>query len=214
MLVYNDGQIRIEKIIYENVNELFTIVKEKLIDVNSQPAVVEGIVGGSCSRVNVDYQKGRTLYLWPEFKEYLNFIKPYIRNYIKDLGQSEEDYYVSDMWTNRYPPGTFIVRHKHPNIYDERPALITKNEAISIVLGIRKPKNSGNLVIEIPNELNEITEYEVFSEEGEVILFPGALFHKTSPNQSDEDKFTIVLELILKSCADSQANTTITLDDI
>ena len=64
---------------------------------------------------------------------------------------------------------------------------------IGIVYYIRKDDEAGSLVIDIP----DYGEYNTNMREGDVIIFDSTLEHWTIPNQSDNDKYTIGLEIVV-----------------
>jgi hypothetical protein len=146
---------------------------------------------------------GKRLYDLPEFKDYITFIKPHIRDYLKELGVSEDDAVITAMWGVHYKPGQFVQRHNHT--YSDyrkgasKPA--SDNDVLAILLYLNKPDKSGNLFIESSNGV----EHEFDLKGGDVIMFPSSLsMHRTDPNESNEDKFVVGIEIVMKWVTDDE----------
>jgi hypothetical protein len=146
---------------------------------------------------------GKRLYELPEFREYINFVKPHIQEYLKELGIQEDDAVVTAMWGVHYKHGEYVKRHNH--IYDHyrkgsgrHP---TGNDVLAILLYLNKPDKSGNLFIESDNG----KEHEFDLKGGDVIMFPSSsAWHRTDPNQSNEDKFVVGIEIVMKWVTDDE----------
>ena len=153
----------------------------------------------SVSFWNVD-DSGKKVYDWLEMKDFLTFIKPHIRTYIKELNISEDDMMITAMWCNRYKPNTFVIKHNHTYNDYKRGShnFKTSNDVLGVLLYINKPDNSGNLFIETSDGI----EHEFDLKGGDVIIFPSMLQHRTSPNKSKDDKFVIGIEIMMKWVTD------------
>ncbi len=202
-MLYENNNIKIDKIKYNNNKSLLNKVLPKIIDITSRPNTNKNfILGGSCSYFNEDLdQSGKKLFLWKEFRDYIDFIKPHIQNYLNEINKSEDYYYVTGMWANVYPPGTHVAKHKH-NYFQESSDL---NDILAILLYLRKPNDSGNLIIDIP-ENNSTVDYKVTMEEGDVVMFQSSLCHQTEINKSCESKFIIGIELVSRFQSDKAQN--------
>ena len=181
------GNSKILKTSYPNTSDLYLSVADKLKNVTEQPnKLLWFIENGICSYHN-ESNEGRELYRWSELKDLVEFLKDNIKQYLDVISVNENDVAVTGMWANRYPPGTFIVKHDH-NYLNQKNSII-----IGIVYYIRKDDTAGSLVIDIP----DYGEYNTDMNEGDVILFDSTLKHWTIPNQSDKDKYTIGLEIVV-----------------
>lgn len=145
---------------------------------------------GLCS-----YNAVRDLHYWPELEHYIAFLKTHLDIYWKELNYDpSKPPNIVGMWANKYGPGSFIDLHNHS------PITITASFYLS------KPTNSGNIVFEHPSEtilrhqpvaINDIASYgswfqtEVAVNEGDLVLFPGYLKHKTTPNLDSSDRIII-----------------------
>jgi uncharacterized protein (TIGR02466 family) len=144
--------------------------------------------GGLCS-----YNVVRNLQSMPELQGLLEFLTEHVNAYWQHLNYSGKPAIV-EMWANRYAPGSFIDTHNHS------PVPLTSS------FYLKKNKDSGNLVFEHPNEVilkhqpysfnnrssyHQLFDYEVPVEEGDLVIFPSYLRHKTMPNQSTEDRIII-----------------------
>jgi len=154
---------------------------------------------------------GRKLNELPIFRDFVSFVKPHIIEYLKELGIEKSDAFVVGMWGVHYKPKQFVVRHNHvysdiamkhkgSSFIKRQPHKNSnQNDMMSILLYLNKPDNSGNLLIEMPNGI----EREFDLKGGDVIMFPShSLWHRTQPNESNEDKFVVVLELGMKWITD------------
>ena len=136
---------------------------------------------GLCS-----YNAVRDLQSWSELTHYVSFLKEHLNIYWKELNYDpDRGPGIAEMWANCYEPGSFIDIHNHSPI------------TITASFYLQKPTNSGNIVFEHPLETllkhqpinhKDINAYgswfqtEVAVEEGDLVLFPGYLKHKTTPN--------------------------------
>lgn len=146
---------------------------------------------GLCS-----YNVKRDLYLWDDLKEIKEFIEKNSQLYWESLGyRTDQIPSIAEMWINSYLKDSFIDLHNHS------PQLLTASFYLS------KPKNSGNIIFE--NPMSDILKYqpyerminrslyhklfeeEVETNEGDLIIFPGYLKHKTNPNLSDGERIII-----------------------
>ena len=84
-----------------------------------------------------------------------------------------------DMWANVNPPGTNVRPHNHysPN---------HPNSLVGVYY-LRKPTNSGNLIIE--GEMIDI-------QEDDIIFFNDKDIHWTQKNKSNEDRVTISFNML------------------
>lgn len=145
---------------------------------------------------------GKRLYNRPEFNDYLTFVKPHIQDYLKELGISEDEAIVTAMWGVHYKPTQFVGKHNHTyNDYKKSPHKFkTPNDVLAVLLYLNKPENSGNLFI----ELSDGSEKEIDTGAGDVIMFPSMLYHWTSPNNSQESKYVLGIEIIMKWSTDDK----------
>jgi hypothetical protein len=166
-MLYDDGITKIYKVKYNDNDFLKNLILHKVIENNTKDNLnSEFIIGGSCSFFNKD-NSGRNLYLWDELSSYLDFIRPHVNNYIKSINMNEDDYCVTAMWSNNYPPGTYVQRHRHTYIFENSlPKFYSQNDMIAVILYLEKPENSGNLILEIPQD-NSYFDYEVEMDEGD-----------------------------------------------
>lgn len=152
---------------------------------------------------------GKRLYDMSEFKEYLTFVKPHIQEYLQALNIPEADAIVTAMWGVHYKPTQYVKRHNHA--YGDYKKLsgkernrhnnTTDNDVLAVLLYLNKPNDSGNLFIETPNGV----EHEFDLKAGDVIMFPSfSLMHRTDPNNSNEDKFVIGIEIVMKWVTDDK----------
>lgn len=143
------------------------------------------VINGTCSFFNDD-GSGKVLQTWPEFREYIDYIRPAFYDYVDSLGLNKEEAWLRGMWANNYVTGAYAKKHSHK----------LDTEVFGILFYLQKPENSGDLYIEIPqNELVE--EYKANIEEGDIIIFSSGLVHWTDPNINVKEKIVIGMEITL-----------------
>lgn len=121
---------------------------------------------------------------WIEYLYNLNkFVELESTNYLKLLDHnSKSNLKIEAVWFSYYPDNTYFEYHRHTNV------------AAVAVFYLKKPSNSGNMWIK-ENE-NDIQEYEIIGEEGDLMIFPGFLPHKTTANLSKESRIAITFDLM------------------
>lgn len=130
-----------------------------------------------------------------DINDLINFVTESVNDYWKELGYVDATIRVYHAWANVYPPGSFIENHNHS------PSPLTAS------FYLKKPQGSGNIVFENPiSTLLRYQPYKGLSEsenyasafdatvdvdEGDLVIFPGWLMHKTEPNISSQDRIII-----------------------
>ncbi len=186
-MILEIGSTKILRTSYPNTEELFHKLSDKLKDITSQPNAVPWFIrNGSCSFHNKD-DTGKRLYDWEEFKDFIPFLKQNVREYLESISISEVDAPIAGMWANRYPPNTFVAKHNHNHLNEDKKIII------GALFYIKTEENAGNLVIDIP----DYGEYNVSMSQGDVVIFQSSLDHWTTPNKSSSDKYVIGLELVV-----------------
>jgi uncharacterized protein (TIGR02466 family) len=193
-MIENLFPVKIYKTKYtSNFDELRNVILPKLESVfNATVSNNQGSMrGGLCS-----YNVVRDLHLWPELYPYVNFLNAHLPVYWKELGyNSMIPPKIFEMWANKYTPHSFIDTHNHSPI------------PITISFYLQTNKDSGNIVFEHPNSTllkhqpvhglddrntyHTLFDHEIDIEEGDIIMFPGWLKHKTTPNVSKNDRIMI-----------------------
>ena len=90
-----------------------------------------------------------------------------------------EDFKVG-FWFNEMQPGHSTTLHAHDDF----------DEVLSAVYYVRAPDDSGNLVFYVQDEQLTITP-----EEGHYVMFPPELKHEVTPNQSQETRLSVGINL-------------------
>ena len=150
---------------------------------------------------NID-DDGRRLYDCPEFKDYLTFVKPHIQDYLKELELPVDEAMVTAMWGVHYKTGQYVRRHQHTyNDYKKSPhKFTTPYDVFAVLLYLNKPEHSGNLFVETSDGIQK----EIDLKDGDVIMFPSMQYHWTSPNKSQESKYVVGIEIIMKWSTDDE----------
>jgi uncharacterized protein (TIGR02466 family) len=152
---------------------------------------------GLCS-----YNVCRDLQEHVDLLDLTDFVNTEISKFWEELNFSKDGPNVFQIWANRYPPGSYIDAHNHSPI------------TLTASFYLKKPDNSGEIVFENPlstllkhqptRELNNLDSYHTMFdttinvEEGELVIFPGWLTHKTQENKSNEDRIIIGFNVVAK----------------
>lgn len=142
---------------------------------------------GLCS-----YNASRELHKNTVFSPVVDIINYHVNIYWKELNYNYVPF-IQEMWTNKYPPGSFIDLHNHA--------------PIPLTVSLYLKKESGNIVFENPletilkhqpykqlqdrNSYHTLFDYELEVNSGDIVIFPGWLKHKTQPNTSSCDRIMI-----------------------
>lgn len=144
---------------------------------------------GLCS-----YNVCRNLRYQVDIEEIYAFVETELEKYWKELGYLDKGFKIIENWINRYPPGSYIEAHNHAPI------------ALSASFYLQKPEGSGEIIFENPlstllkyqpYEFSNIDHYDkwfdrpVSIQEGDLVIFPSYLNHKTEINRSALDRYII-----------------------
>jgi uncharacterized protein (TIGR02466 family) len=183
---YSGDLKNLQKSILPKLDDIFEMSKK-----NNQASMRNGSI---CS-VNVC----NNLQDHIDLGDLLDFIKLSLKEYWENLNYIDADLKVYHVWANLYPPGSFIEKHNHS------PAPLTAS------FYLKKPKDSGNIIFE--NPISTLLRYQPFKglsdkdnydvafdsllevKEGDVVIFPGWLIHKTEKNNSLDDRIIIGFDL-------------------
>lgn len=143
--------------------------------------------GALCS-----YAKTFNIESWKELKPIIELIQSHVEIYKNYLNINSNIKVVpNSAWVSLYPPNAYLNLHAHEKV------------GIAIVFYLKKPKDSGNLILK--NNFNIWKFYEhqhnidivndtpkIFDvEEGDIVMFPAFLMHGTQVNNSNEDRIII-----------------------
>jgi uncharacterized protein (TIGR02466 family) len=144
----------------------------------------------SCAQVLEDLHKDTS------FKKVIDFYHHHAEIFWKEIGYDQKrPPRLRMMWANIYPPGSYIDSHDHCPM------------PISGSFYVKKTANSSNIIFEHPLEIIlkhqpiagvrdrqkyfQFVEQEVVVEQGDLVLFPSYLRHKTRPFNDTEDRIII-----------------------
>jgi len=129
-----------------------------------------------------------------------SFVQSEANNFWNSLHYSKNGCKIYQTWANTFKPGSFIDAHNHSPI------------PLTASFYLQKPYNSGNLIFENPQnlllkhqpyaELRNLSNYHtlfdhtVDVEEGDLVIFPGYLNHKTSKNCSSQERIIIGFNIV------------------
>lgn len=130
-----------------------------------------------------------------DISELVNFVKSTVEEYWKELNYVEANIKIYHSWANVYPPGSYIDNHNHS------PSPLTAS------FYLKKPQESGNIIFE--NPISTLLRYQPYKglsdkdnyasafdevieiNEGDLVIFPGWIMHKTQPNRSAENRIIL-----------------------
>jgi len=150
------------------------------------------------------YNIVKNLHSYEETLEFRQAIDYHIQIYWKELGYDLKylnNIKLFQMWSNIYKKDSFIDIHNHS------PAILTSNYYV------KKSNDSSNIRFLDPNEMilkyqplninfdnyADLCEEEINVSEGDLIIFPGYLKHRTLPNSSVEDRVTITSNFLINN---------------
>ncbi len=142
------------------------------------------------------------------YHEHDNLLRDLLSKYVqsffgnRNVFNSEINPHLIGLWMNINRKGDYNKSHIHPDSH------------LSGVFWIKCPPDSGHLTFQSPHyfsQYNEVTSYtkefrdqtishptyNVFSEEGRMIIFPSSLYHHVEPNKSDEDRISVSFNINL-----------------
>ena len=130
---------------------------------------------------------------WPELDEFTTWVSLRLEECWADWGMRMVPRYPINSWVNWHPKGAWTEEHDHGAIHQV------------MVLYLKKPKNSGNIQFRNPMQYHWASYPKNFNlssiwqtvevEEGDVLMFPGWISHRTEPNTSDDDRVVMTLNL-------------------
>ena len=142
----------------------------------------------------------------PEWAEVTRFIYNMANDLIRTVYNGNEVLTINKMWTNIYPPGTFVPQHLHPNCI------------LSGAFYAKAPKDCGNIIFQDPAYIGKVMhnrgiryptqaeKYMVEVDDGLMVIFPSWLPHSTQPNKSTEDRIILSFNLDFSDPEDGEGN--------
>ena len=133
-----------------------------------------------------------------------NFTKNYLNEWDLDF-KNKVKFLIDETWINISPPKAFQETHHH--LKPPTKSLSGKYSLFSGVFYINAIKNSGNLVLKNPNNINlnlfpfttkNPNNITITPNPGHFIMFPSYLEHLVSPNQTNENRISISFNILYK----------------
>jgi uncharacterized protein (TIGR02466 family) len=151
---------------------------------------------GGISSVSLQNSNDTQPHTWAEFSKLQEWLNPRIDEAITRFQLMKQPYKVSNSWINKHPPGSWTDEHCH------------KGTQLTMAIYLQVPENSGRIVFKDPLEYHwwgdpsdaryekDGNWYPVNVVEGDVVIFPGWLQHKTEVNNSNEDRYVLTINLM------------------
>jgi Putative 2OG-Fe(II) oxygenase len=132
----------------------------------------------------------RQPHLWPEMKDFVNWVKPIANRILKEWEIDYDKVAIVNSWVNRHRKGGWTNWHVH------------NNTDLNIAAYISVPPDSGSLVMADPLEyhwsgynayrkINGAGGYILPVETNKVYFFPSFMRHSTLSSNSDEDRWVL-----------------------
>ena len=98
-------------------------------------------------------------------------------------------YHIENVWFNIYKKGGYVREHNHiPNDFSKHYEYhANPNKHLSAVYNVKRPFDSGNFYL---------NQSKINMNEGDFFAFTSNDMHYTTPNQSNEDRIAISINLI------------------
>jgi uncharacterized protein (TIGR02466 family) len=132
---------------------------------------------------------------WDEFNPFREWLTPRIKQAVNNWGLPDIHYSVDTSWINRHTTGAWTDEHVH------------KATAFVAVYYLKAPENCGNLLVRNPLEYhwNFYPEKDSLVEiwkpipitTGDLILFPGWLYHKSEVNKSLDTRYVMSVNFVI-----------------
>jgi|TARA_B100002052_G_C15811461_1_gene566065 hypothetical protein len=126
---------------------------------------------------------------WIEMHRFWEWLHPLLDDVWKAWGMVPQQRILQKSWVNWHPNGAWTAEHDHSAVHQV------------VAFYMRKPTGSGDILFRdpldiawwsYPRELRKRSLWQsVDVEEGDVLIFPGWLRHKTEPNTTDEDRIVL-----------------------
>lgn len=127
---------------------------------------------------------------WEETRDFINWLEQYNDEIWKSWGYPLFPRRMGASWVNLHPTGGWTDEHVHKRV----PQVV--------VLYIDQPENGGNLEIFDPMFHTWVHGYrdagpwiEIPVKTGDVLSFPGWVYHRTQKNQSDRDRIVMSINV-------------------
>lgn len=151
----------------------------------------------------------------PELKKLSDEIQKHADNFFKKVLCVKDDVTleIQNSWVMKHHKGDYAQKHRHAN------------SLFSCALYLNVDKNSGKIYFERPQQtinemfLFEYTDYNYYNsmtwyfepEVGDLFIFPSDLYHFTSTNDSNIDRYCLALNLFPKGNVTSTKISELTL---
>ena len=122
---------------------------------------------------------------WSDILDDLNdFIIEHSKIYCNEVGYYKgKKPYIKTQWFTYYPTNGYFDYHRHTGVL------------VTAVLYVRKEVNGGNLLLRDNQKGGIIEEIEIPVDQGDLLIFPGHLDHRSQPNLSKNLRSTISTDI-------------------
>jgi len=133
------------------------------------------------------YHTVRNLHTVLELQTYTEFLKKHLDIFWDYLGYKGRPK-IQDTWANRYTTNSFIALHDHAVA------------PLAVAFYLKKPKDASNIIFvdqnistlqKQPYAETQTFERELVVEEGDLVIFPGWVKHRTAPSASTQERIAI-----------------------
>lgn len=136
-------------------------------------------------------------HLWPEMIEFCNDIEPYVKKVLDAWELNYNWFGITKSWVNKHNVYQWTDTHDHGDAH------------MVLSFYLKQPQKGGNLEFtninkhlwgsypRHPHGKTKLHEYytEVEAKQGDIIFFPGWLSHRSQPNQSNQERIVMGLNI-------------------
>lgn len=134
----------------------------------------------------------------PELAEIKQFIDVYLKFYVNNVLECNDDLVITQSWSNVCEPGRKHHEHIHPNSIVSGVFYFQINESLPPIEFRNPNTHSFNLNIRKQNNFNSAT-FLLPLNSGELILFPSNLSHSVPENKSNTNRISLAFNTFAKN---------------
>jgi hypothetical protein len=133
-------------------------------------------------------------HLWPEAEDFINWLMREASGpWVDWRYDPEASVDIHRSWANIYPQHAYAEEHNHGDV------------AMAVILYLHQPRDGGNLEVHNPNfyhwqgySQTDPTKgwTEVPVKNGDVVIIPGWMMHRSQPNQNLQQRIILSFNLI------------------
>ena len=173
--------------------DLAPAVSRAIKDTCVHPSNVGSMRGGGKTTANHTKNPPHT---WQELESFFDWLDPHMKEVWNEWDMADLPLIPENSWTNIEAKGGFVVEHDHSPSH------------MSMAIYLQKPENSGDIEFRNPLQVNwshmprkfiDGDKHDYFqpvtATTVDVVIFPGWLSHRVQPNQSDDIRVVMSINI-------------------